>query len=252
MSNYGPPPDPFQKPEPDQPSGTPSSGEPPSYGQPPYGQPPYGQAPYGQPPYGQPPYGQPPYGQAPYGQGPYGQGPYGQPPYGQPFGGPYPGFGAPQYRYSHWIKRVGATILDAIFAGVAEIPGLIGAVLLASSMTTYTYADGTSSSTVTNHGLFAVGLILVIAGYLFAIGFTIWNQIIRQGRTGQSLGKSVLGITVIREDNGRPLGGWLTFGRALLHILDSLACYLGWLWPLWDRKRQTFADKIVSSVVVDV
>jgi hypothetical protein len=32
--------------------------------------------------------------------------------------------------------------------------------------------------------------------------------------------------------------------------LDSLACYVGWLWPIWDSKRQTFADKIMKTVVV--
>ncbi len=37
----------------------------------------------------------------------------------------------------------------------------------------------------------------------------------------------------------------------LAHFLDSLACYVGWLWPLWDPKRQTFADKIMSTVVVE-
>jgi len=30
----------------------------------------------------------------------------------------------------------------------------------------------------------------------------------------------------------------------------SLLCYLGWFWPIWDRKRQTFADKIMRTVVV--
>ena len=35
------------------------------------------------------------------------------------------------------------------------------------------------------------------------------------------------------------------------HVLDSLPCYLGYLWPLWDAKRQTFADKIMSTVVVE-
>ena len=40
------------------------------------------------------------------------------------------------------------------------------------------------------------------------------------------------------------------FVRQLAHIVDSLVCYLGWLWPLWDSKNQTFADKIMSTVVI--
>ncbi len=29
-----------------------------------------------------------------------------------------------------------------------------------------------------------------------------------------------------------------------------MICYIGYLFPLWDQKRQTLADKIMHSVVV--
>ena len=32
-------------------------------------------------------------------------------------------------------------------------------------------------------------------------------------------------------------------------MLDGLA-YVGYLWPLWDDERQTFADKILRTGVV--
>ena len=51
-------------------------------------------------------------------------------------------------------------------------------------------------------------------------------------------------------DTGEPIGGGMAFARDICHILDSLACYIGWLFPLWDARRQTFADKIISTVVV--
>jgi uncharacterized RDD family membrane protein YckC len=38
--------------------------------------------------------------------------------------------------------------------------------------------------------------------------------------------------------------------RTIAHIVDSIICYIGWLFPLWDPKRQTLADKIVKTVVV--
>ena len=47
-------------------------------------------------------------------------------------------------------------------------------------------------------------------------------------------------------------------GKALLrdvaHIVDSIICGLpiGWLAPLWDAKRQTWADKILNTYVVTV
>lgn len=32
--------------------------------------------------------------------------------------------------------------------------------------------------------------------------------------------------------------------------MDSLACIIGWLFPVRDAKRQTFADKILGTVVI--
>ena len=72
------------------------------------------------------------------------------------------------------------------------------------------------------------------------------------GTTGQSYGKKIAGTRLILEATGQPPGGGLGIGRFFVHILDALPCYLGFLWPLWDSKRQTFADKILKTVVVTV
>lgn len=168
--------------------------------------------------------------------GPGGVG-WGQPAYGAP-GQPAPGgyhtYGTPT-PYAEWIKRVGAYLVDV----AAMIPGylvmLIAAPMLGSD----------------NGGLSAIGFVIYLLGAVAVLGIAIWNLIIRQGRTGWSIGKQVLGIRLIGERTGEPLGPGLTFVRLLCHILDQLPCYLGFLWPLWDAKKQTFADKIMSSVVIE-
>jgi hypothetical protein len=43
----------------------------------------------------------------------------------------------------------------------------------------------------------------------------------------------------------------MSFVRYIAHVLDSIPCYLGYLWPLWDAKRQTFADKVIGTVVIE-
>jgi uncharacterized RDD family membrane protein YckC len=58
------------------------------------------------------------------------------------------------------------------------------------------------------------------------------------------------GTRLIHQQTGQPIGGGAGIGRAFVHILDGIPCYLGYLWPLWDAKKQTFADKIMSTVVV--
>jgi hypothetical protein len=54
----------------------------------------------------------------------------------------------------------------------------------------------------------------------------------------------------VLEATGQPVGGGLGIGRYFLHIVDSIPCYIGYLWPLWDAKKQTFADKLVKTLVV--
>ena len=96
------------------------------------------------------------------------------------------------------------------------------------------------------------GGILSLLLSLVSLGLYVWNICIRQGNTGQSVGKQVLGLKLVRESDGQPIGPGMAFVRSLCHILDGLACYVGYLWPLWDAKRQTFADKIMSTLVIKV
>ena len=85
--------------------------------------------------------------------------------------------------------------------------------------------------------------------WLAAIAWGIYNAYLG-GQTGQSYGKKIAGTRLVLEATGQPPGGSLGIGRFFLHILDSIPCYVGFLWPLWDAKKQTFADKIVKTLVV--
>ncbi len=85
-----------------------------------------------------------------------------------------------------------------------------------------------------------VGLVvLVVYGYM-------------TGSTGQTPGRRIVGVKVLKIADGQVLGAGLGIARQFCHILDALPILLGFFWPLWDKKNQTFADKIVSSVVVKV
>ena len=68
--------------------------------------------------------------------------------------------------------------------------------------------------------------------------------------TGYTIGKGLLGIRLISESTGQPIGAGMAFVRDLAHTLDGFA-YIGYLWPLWDGKRQTFADKLLKTIVVN-
>ena len=57
---------------------------------------------------------------------------------------------------------------------------------------------------------------------------------------------------VVSEKTWQPIGFWLSLVRQIAHYVDQLLCYVGYLWPLWDGKRQTLADKMVGTVCVPV
>ena len=46
----------------------------------------------------------------------------------------------------------------------------------------------------------------------------------------------------------RGLGTWHYWWQA--HLIDAAVCFLGFLFPLWDARRQTLADKLVGTVCV--
>ncbi len=104
--------------------------------------------------------------------------------------------------------------------------------------------------------LLAVGfvldnLVLIVAlagiGYLGVFTFVIWNSCYQQGATGQSLGRRVAKTKLVKIETAAPVG----FGTALVRqICHGVEFGVGYLWPLWDERRQTFADKIVGTVVV--
>jgi uncharacterized RDD family membrane protein YckC len=218
-----------------QPTPPPGYGQqtPPGYGQQgDYGPGDYGQGGYGPSgPYaapGQPDQPGPGYGQD-YNQ-PYGapSQPYGQPPTGyqpgpvQPGGYGYGG-GMP---YASWLTRVGSYLIDALPSWVLLAIG----------------------ATLVGHGGAGAGIGVIF--YLASVGWIGYNRWYRAGRTGQSLGKSATSVRLIDEQTGAPIGGGMAFLRDLAHFVDGIICYVGFLFPLWDNKRQTLADKIVGTVVV--
>jgi Mce-associated membrane protein len=74
------------------------------------------------------------------------------------------------------------------------------------------------------------------------------NRLVLPWLTGWSLGRAVFGIAV-RKPDGSPVGLGRLFVRDLVHLLDTAALFIGWLWPLWDRRRRTFADLLLRTEV---
>jgi Mce-associated membrane protein len=78
-----------------------------------------------------------------------------------------------------------------------------------------------------------------------AILLTLVNRLVLPTIVGWSLGRALCGITVERTD-GEAVGVWRLLLRDLAHFLDT-ASVVGWLWPLWDPGRRTFADMLLRT-----
>jgi uncharacterized RDD family membrane protein YckC len=122
---------------------------------------------------------------------------------------------------------VGGTLVDVGVALAIIIVGIIVAAILHT-------ASGALA-----------GLILVLT-YVGVFGFYIW-QLVVQGKTGQTIGKRAVKIRLVREADGLPIGAGMSFVRWLAHNLEFV---IGYFWPLWDPKRQTFADKLCGTLVI--
>ncbi|OBG33815.1 RDD family protein [Mycobacterium sp. E3198] len=80
-----------------------------------------------------------------------------------------------------------------------------------------------------------------------AILLMLANRLLLPSLTGWSLGRGLFGIAVVRRD-GAAVGPWALLLRDLAHLLDT-ASVVGWLWPLWDSRRRTFADMLLGTEV---
>jgi Mce-associated membrane protein len=74
------------------------------------------------------------------------------------------------------------------------------------------------------------------------------NRSLLPAVSGWSLGRAVSGIRVVQCD-GSSVGPWRLLLRDLAHVLDTVSVFVGWLWPLWDSRRRTFADLLLRTEV---
>jgi uncharacterized RDD family membrane protein YckC len=238
MERGSPPPD---RPDPERPPGpeTPPGPQAPAPG--PQAPPPGPQAP--------PPAPQGPPGYAPPAPGPESAPSYGGPvpPGGwqQPIARPESGWaGRP---LASWGTRLGAYLIDVL---VLLIPlGLIFAVTFVSIVDSDTSTAGWIGASIL-WILASAAVVLLYAPLLM----------MRQGeRNGQTLGKQLVGIRVVR-DNGEPMGfGWAALREVLIKnlavgiassIIPIIPWFLNFFWPLWDDQNRALHDMAASTHVV--
>lgn len=130
-----------------------------------------------------------------------------------------------------WQARAGALAVDVV-------PGLA----VAASLTLL--AMGTEM-----HG--AAWWAYVVAAALTVVAMAV-NRWLIPSVSGWTVGRSVVAIRVVHRRDGAMAGVLRLFLRDVAHLLDTVALAVGWLWPLWDSRRRTFADLLLRTEVWSV
>ncbi len=155
----------------------------------------------------------------------------------------------PQQAYTAWLTRVLACVVD--FIPYAIIVG-VGYGIEAATQETACVTDtsGYNLGQFCATGNSPIGVAAFCLSILVGLAYLVWNYGYKQGTTGSSIGKSVLKFKVVSEQTGQPIGFGMSVVRQLAHLVDGAICYVGYLFPLWDAKRQTIADKMIKTICV--
>jgi uncharacterized RDD family membrane protein YckC len=93
-----------------------------------------------------------------------------------------------------------------------------------------------------------------VLGWLYSIAAGIYFAY-QLGTTGATPGMRVQGLKCVKAD-GQVLGFGMGIVRAVCHGVAWVLCIIPFvvdmLFPLWDKDKQTLADKIMKSYVIVV
>jgi uncharacterized RDD family membrane protein YckC len=91
--------------------------------------------------------------------------------------------------------------------------------------------------------------ILLIPTYLFLLLINLLYFTLFHAATGQTLGKLLCGIKVVKLD-----GGELEYGQSFLrfsgYLLSALPLGLGFIWAAFDPKKLTWHDRVAETCVI--
>ncbi len=88
---------------------------------------------------------------------------------------------------------------------------------------------------------------------LLIIGWFIWFAF--TAREGQTPGKKLLGLRVIRLDGAIPTVGTMWLREVLIkgvlwYTLIEILAFVSFIWAFFDKDRQTIHDKMVNTYVI--
>lgn len=139
--------------------------------------------------------------------------------------------------YAGFVSRMCAFLIDLVLiaVGISLTATIVSAIVSLLGLQTF-YSD-------------FVGIIAflgaTINGFIVVIGYLLLFWLL----TGQTPGMLIFGLRVVSKDGGR-VTFWRAVGRIFGYVLSIAIFFIGFLWILWDDRRQGWHDKLGGTFVV--
>jgi uncharacterized RDD family membrane protein YckC len=154
--------------------------------------------------------------------------------------------------------RLGAILIDGVIASVFSAPAWLVLVTGPKHMVAChvdingqvdPFGTGIDNGLCEQPTGSTVGLAILLF-LVLGVGFWFYNYVYLLGTRGQTIGKKAVSVKVVDATTGASIGAGRAFGRSLAALISGAVCYLGYLWMLWDPKKQTWHDKMLNTLVV--
>jgi uncharacterized RDD family membrane protein YckC len=155
--------------------------------------------------------------------------------------------------YAGFWNRAIARVADGLLALLYTMPFIVGGIFLivlsVRDCTSTTVGNTTELNCIDDQldvVPFMLGLAALVVGLVFhAIVYIRWI-----GKFGAGPLARRLGVKVVCQRTLQPIGIPRSIGRFFGQYISTWIFYLGYLWMLWDKDKQTWHDKMVNSIVI--
>lgn len=159
----------------------------------------------------------------------------------------YQGYGQAAPNYAGVGSRFGALIIDGLIGALFALPAIIALFAGPREIGACTINGEPRLCNLPTGATVGLTVLLAVVGSVAYL--VLYCR--KVGTSGQSWGGKVVGNKIVDVNTGQPIGVGKALGRTLFRsFISSNVCLLGYLWALWDPKKQTWHDKVVNSIVV--
>jgi len=147
--------------------------------------------------------------------------------------------------FSRWL----GWIIDQIVLNLMVLPLSLPGILMIIKGTEGCDTSGDTISCTESDisvGWLTAGIVCTVLALVVLV--FLYSRWLGKGRTP---GMKITGNRLVDVNTGGPIGTGRGFGRALVaQFISPFLCALGFLWAIWDPRKQTWHDKIANSVVI--